>query len=308
MSIFSTVKQIKSPRKGRKTIVFLLSTCILSLYLCLFAFGDEVYMKNGNVISGSIIAMNETVIRLETSNGILEIDRQRVLRGSFGNYSSKPKELVFEFLFNKNLEDTATGVYIPENNGAEFERGIDGEEYSALASGGYGNYLVIPAVEELNELNSFTISFWISLEKKDKTRYIISKWNTTSGAKGDGKFALAVGANHIFYYVVDAGGYYKSIKIPNTLPLDEWTHVGVTFGKGKMKIYINGLIKGESLIETEGLYRDESPITVMTAKSSGAANKWSLYNLAGKIDNLRLYSVVLSDEDIEEQYESEKTD
>ncbi|MCK4542811.1 MAG: LamG domain-containing protein [Spirochaetales bacterium] len=261
---------------------------------------DEVELMNGDLVTGKIISMDEQIIRLRTSFGVVEVERRRVKTGFFGPYNELPQEgLIAYFPFNGGLNDFSGQNRELFNSGTViFSDGVDSSEESAFESNGTGQYLYLEESEELNTLNSFTLCFWIYREDRAGTHYMVSKWENSSEDRAEGKFALSYRNQDITFYIVDKTGYYHSLRARDVLLDERWNHVAASFEGGTLRLYVNGESVAEEKIPEIELYVDSSPLVLLSAKSS-TDDPWGYYNVTGRIDNFRLYNRGLSDKEIE---------
>jgi hypothetical protein len=57
--------------------IFILLLISISIY------PDSIYLSNGNLVTGEIISLTEDVIKIKTKDGILEVDKNKIVRGEF---------------------------------------------------------------------------------------------------------------------------------------------------------------------------------------------------------------------------------
>jgi hypothetical protein len=304
--------------------------CFFILFTSFILYADELELSNGDIITGTIVSMDEEEVVIETEYGRLTIKRKFVKKGIFAGEdaviitSENPynqdsavidysldipgKGLVCELLFDNSLSDTSGTMYTIKNiNNIPFCTGIDGIENHAVSSDGSGRYLVITDYKELDVVNSFTISFWIYVEIWGKTQYILSKWTSTEGEKAEGKFAIHTKQGFVLCYIVDAAGTYYNVFTEKPMKLHVWNHIAILFDKGKTQIYVNNQLAGNKTFGFTGLKQDSSPLYILTAKAV-KGNTYAYYNLFGMLDNLRIYSRSLSEEEIAALYFEKKQD
>lgn len=216
------------------------------------------------------------------------------------------KGLVCGLLFDNTLSDAGGAVYTVKNiNNVPFCKGIDGIENHAISSDGSGMHLVISGNKELDVINSFTISFWVYVENWEKTQYILSKWTSTEDEKAEGKFAIHTKQGFVLCYIVDATGAYHNVYTERPIKLHVWNHIAITFDKGNMQIYINNQEAGKKTFGFTSLKQDSSPLYILTAKAA-KGDTYAYYNLAGMLDNLRIYSRSLAEKEITALYYEKK--
>ncbi len=271
----------------------------LLLLPCVCAFSDTLELSNGDRITGHITSMDEDYVVVKTDYGEIKIDRSHVVSGSFGPQTAIPTEgLLFHFDFEGDFADMSGNSYAMESrNGVTLVAGVDNKAQSAASADGSGQYLEVQTGEELDGLNTFSLSFWILIRDAAKFQYLVSKWSSTSGENADGKFALSCGGGHLALYVVDEQGAYHSVVVNNVVSLNEWTHVAVVLEPGAVRLFADGDLVRESSLGFQSLYRDNSSILFLTA-ATGSSPDWSRYNVVGAIDKIRLYNRALSEAEV----------
>jgi hypothetical protein len=276
-------------------------TILTSLFLLLVLpaiFSDKIELENGDQVTGKIVQMNEDTVTIKAEYGVLVIKRRYIKKGLFAVNPEIPRDgLLVELLFNSNFIDSSGNRFTVKNINTAL--GPDKNELpsSAAHADGSGQYLSIISSKQINDLEAFTVSFWFTIRNLNKSQYIVSKWNSTSGDKADGKFAILFKAGYVSCYVVDGKGAYYSLKSEERIPINTWTHAAFICTKDKFNLFINGKKTADKSFEIESIGRNESPVFLLTAKG-GNDNKMSYYNTEGGIDSFRLYGRVLSETEI----------
>ncbi len=265
-----------------------------------FAVGaDELYLKNGDYITGQIVSMDSDHVLMRTTYGDLTIARAEVLSGTFAAAVETPSEqLDIGFLFEGDAPETlASGVELVDHDTLRGP-GADGSPGSALRSTGTGRYLEVSGVSDLDSATDVTLSFWILLQDTTRLQYILSKWDTADGGQTEGKFAVGTRYSSLYIYLVDPDGVYHYQSYEDMIPIAEWTHIAIVFEEGLLSVYRNGVIAGQDSLPFGELRENSSPLYILTAKAN-TDNPWSYYNVTGSLDNLRIYSRALSEAEIE---------
>ena len=282
---------------------FLLAVGLLVATVAPGAAGDELRLRNGDLITGYIVSMNDEHVVVRTTYGELTIDRAEILTGTFEATVAPPSE---QLDINLGFDEGSTEPMMP---GAEFldhntlrGPGADGGSRSAVRSTGAGQYLEISGVQSLDSATDVTLSFWILLEDAARLQYILSKWDAADGNEADGKFAVGTRYSSLYIYLVDPDGVYHYQSYEDVIPIHEWTHVAIVFEKGLLSVYKDGAIAGQEDLAFDELRANSSPLYVLTAKAN-TDNPWSYYNVNGSLDGLRIYSRALSAAEIEAVYE-----
>lgn len=299
MTVGRTMRRNSPPNPAAaRAAASALSIILLVLFTGVAAWADRLELRNDDVITGTIQLMDAEKIVVQTEYGLLEVQRDAVLRGEFGVDDGKVVDsLLFRFDFDGTMDD-ATGTNRATNNGLRFVTDRNGSPASAVRSDGNGTYLSIPPSVELNELDQFTLSFWIQLEELSSTQYLFSKWNRADGETADGKMTVQTGGGNLTLYVVDPSGVYHWLTARSVLQAMTWHAVAVTYAGGRAAIYVDGALAASERLDFTGLFTDSSPVLVMTAESR-TEDPFSYYNSVGTIDDLRLYSRALSPAEVE---------
>ena len=261
------------------------------------AHADRLELRNGDVITGTIQLMDAEHIVIQTEYGVMEVERGAVLRGEFGVPDGEViNSLLFKFDFNGVVDDSA-GLNLATNNGMHFVADRHGSPAGALRSDGTGTYVSIAPTGELNSIDQFTLSFWVQLEDLGSTQYLFSKWRQADGQTADGKFTVQTGGGNLTAYFVDPTGTYHWLTARSVLQSQIWHAIAVTFAGGRANIYVDGVLAASDRFDFIGLLADTSPILIMTAQAQ-TDNPFTYYNAIGTIDDLRLYSLALSPDEI----------
>ncbi len=302
------------PGTGAGSAPLLLIPALLSLPFLPAALGaDELQLKNGDQVSGTIESMDEETVEIRTDYGLLTIQRRYVETGTFQSLSSEtegtgteadteaapappfPEDTLLHLPLDGSLKDAA-GAFHPEKRGdLTFGTGRGGREKGAAVSNGDGSYAEIPAGEDLNSLQTFTLAFWFRGELPESARFLVSKWKKTSGQTAEGKFSLSLSRNGIFCYLTDAEGRYHTLgaKPPSGMDSGEWHHLAVTHREGAAALYINGELAADKQFPYEKLLNDAAPLQLFTARA-GDSGDWGRFNFEGRMDDFILYDRVLS--------------
>ena len=99
----------------------------------------------------------------------------------------------------------------------------------------------------------------------------------------------------LYYFVEPFSGkrIYTGVDGDPVVPLDEWTHVAVTFGKGAVRFYVNGYPAGAKIFEGEIAPNPRA----VTAGCEGA----DMRPFAGSIAGVSVYDRALSPEEIRKE-------
>jgi|GEM_PF-2934939 len=145
-----------------------------------------------------------------------------------------------------------------------------------------------------NLTGDLSIAAWVKLEDRQSERTLIAKSN-------NGAYKLRIDADGNISMLIRDNVSQEQIKTTGySFPLGEWAHIAVTlnFIDHQAKFYING-----ECIHTKTFTKNFIQVT-SGELTVGAANTSINYSWKGVIDDLRLYNVVLSQDDIDIIYNS----
>lgn len=106
---------------------------------------------------------------------------------------------------------------------------------------------------------------------------------------------IALNQGKVEVYPGGLGGAFW-VKSTPLLPLDEWTHVGVSVNQGQVRIFING-----QLVKSQGFYRDHLNFTAQGSHVVGARPDGSRA-FAGDMDELRIFSGEVPELQMQEEH------
>jgi hypothetical protein len=145
--------------------------------------------------------------------------------------------------------------------------------------------------------SDFTIAAWVNLETVTDDRPIVSKMPVT-GTNRDGWRLLKQGGDGKFWFCFGGGSESgctptapTTVRSTTFASLDTWTHVvGVKEGTD-IAIYVNGLLEGTS--DMSGGFTDTNAGNLHIGRYE---SEFSFFD--GKIDEVRLYNVALTEQEI----------
>ena len=280
---------------GKKTSLrFGTSIAVLLLTLSGPLSADELLLKNGDRITGHIVTMNEETVTIKTTYGELTVERSHVVSGTFEGMVELPTaDLAVELLFDG---ESAGSGYEVADHGVTGTWGVDGNPGTAVRSNGTGTYLELTGQDSLDAARDVTLSFWINLQDAVRLQYILSKWRSSEGDHAVGKFAVGTKGGALLIYLMDPEGVFHYRLFEGVVPFSQWTHLAIAFGNGTLTVYRDGEPVGGATFPFSRLLDDTSPLYILTAKAN-TDDPWTLYNVYGSLDNLRIYTrELLADE------------
>lgn len=212
------------------------------------------------------------------------------------DFSNKDKKLANESLLLHYGFDEAEGSTIKDlsgnNNDGEVEGNLtlaeDGVSENALSLD--GDSAVRLPDELLNKESEVTISIWVNLTSDSRP---MSEWQRIFDLGADANTNLFLSKNK--QVEAKVMGSMDNLGANGVYNPDEWVHVAVTAGNGKIAYYENGIkIKEkETNIDFETLFMNSFENYI--GKSKYAADP----KMIGKIDEFRVYNKILDEETIE---------
>lgn len=163
----------------------------------------------------------------------------------------------------------------------------------------HNNHVELEASADLsfNGAKPFCIEVWLRPDAKprevkdDTFRFggnVFSKYNR--GRRGQYFFSVEETGHIFFHREVAPWGLRSQTKIQ----AGAWTHVAVTFGAGRSKIYVNGTLRGS---QREGAMAQDALTSVLVGAIHDQDQPASAFN--GQLDELRLWNVDRSQTEIE---------
>ncbi|WP_433511797.1 LamG-like jellyroll fold domain-containing protein [Nonomuraea sp. CA-143628] len=156
----------------------------------------------------------------------------------------------------------------------------NGKHGKALSFNGSSSWVTVPHAESLRLTNALTLSAWVQPTAVDDWRTVLMKENDDGPAYG-------------LYAAYDGGplGWLQNATTSKTvvghdpLPLNQWSHLAVTYNGTIITLYLNGT------------QIDQTPMTGNLADDGGALrlggnNLWDDEFYSGLIDDVRIYNRV----------------
>ena len=151
----------------------------------------------------------------------------------------------------------------------------------------------------LDVKDALTLSLWIKPDRLGGHRYLIDRWKHRRDEQDKSSYRFRL-AGPGLQFVMVAGEKGKSLDTTarNFLPgARRWSHVAAVFdGREKtVRFYLNGEPRGEVAKVTSGVLRDSDAPLAIGAAFTGERTQQTM---VGLIDEVRVYSRVLSAEEI----------
>lgn len=132
-----------------------------------------------------------------------------------------------------------------------------------------------------------TVAFWFKPERLDNTQMVYVQGGKVGGIavrleKTDLLVSVSTGTPTIFDPIDISGS------------LNKWTHVAVTFDKGAVNVYVNGVLKVTGTASAQAM--GETGVGTTIGNNHTRANAWddgsSTREFKGMVDDLRIYKTV----------------
>ena len=167
---------------------------------------------------------------------------------------------------------------------------VEGKFGTGLKFDGEADYLTAPGSDHLDLTDRITFSFWVK-PKNRQTLNLLGK---------SGAYYFWFRDEQIHFTLFNNGEKFG--QTPAEIPLGEWTHITGVYEKGKgVKVYKNGTLAGE-----RGPYHKDIEVSNGSLRV-GYLNDWADSYFAGTIDELRIYEVALSQQEIKALTEGKST-
>jgi|GEM_PF-301141 len=205
------------------------------------------------------------------------------------------KGLIVYYDFNELNNNIVYDKTLNYKNGliqkVTLERGKQGY---GLNFNGYDSYVSIDEIDCFDGEKNITISFWFKANKWVNSGEIHSLlWS-----KGYAKNYCRLRDLADFYCSLFINGSKQEVWSDGiqgydteTLSLDEWYHVALTYDNSKIKLYLNGLLK--DIKEVSGNISSEDILLISNYRG---------LSFNGTIDEFRIYNRALSENEVKEIY------
>ena len=159
-------------------------------------------------------------------------------------------------------------------------------------------YMEVADSDSLDLVDSFTITAWINLAEIGTDRQVLLQKKVASESDLFTNYTIYAQWTHDALALVVGDGErrvgYLSDKGFGTA--NEWHHIAVAFGDGKVRFYIDGEPAGENST-TIKLHSNNGPLLIGRHTSTGNSAEFCYHGL---LDDLRIYNKVLTSEEIKQ--------
>ncbi|MBM2840661.1 MAG: hypothetical protein HW412_1189 [Bacteroidetes bacterium] len=269
-------------------------------------FGDDhetitINLRNGDRIQGTT---NLKELRIESSVGKVSVARKDMV-----SISTLPDatEIVDGLVAHYPFDGNANDVTSHGNNGKL--RGVvpTGDRFdipnSAYLFDGNDCYIDLGTDSILNPTASMTITAWIKVVGSGN-RDIISRWETQEYEIDERTYALGVRSDNNIYWIISPDGSHENSAViagSDPLPASSWNFVVATWNGSRMSLFKNGV----PLASTE-MPKIQKSVHVRTSIGAtiGRQGDPTLNCFQGAIDDVRIYSRSLTEQEIQTLYKA----
>jgi hypothetical protein len=217
--------------------------------------------------------------------------------------------LVGWWTFNGNANDESGNGNNGVVNGATLTEDRFGNANATYSFNGSSDFIEVPYSSSLQFTNSFSINCWTRINDLSaneryywKTRVIVGK---PRSSQGTGFNLFSINEN-----VPNYGGGMRnsypdgySVEADDTLGINEWTNLTLTYDGGTLKIYKNGILKNQ---QNCTLYLDPVELPIFFGKEffgEADASRW----FKGQIDDIAIYNRGLTQAEVAALYTATAT-
>jgi len=214
--------------------------------------------------------------------------------------------LVACYPFDGNANDeSGNGNHGAENGTIEY---VEGKVGQAVKLNGNLSYLRVPNPEQKFD-KQHTITGWVSTKGRGMPIFSKYSWNGGTGrgfnivtTTENGNTNVTNGST-LFQTIMYNEGPNISKSTKYTLPINKFKYVSATYNEGHMKLYIDGVLVDESIIQHAGTLDNPYDMSIGTYWHNFGKNLASSRTFDGIIDDLRVYNRALTESEIQTLYE-----
>ena len=199
--------------------------------------------------------------------------------------------------------DEGSGSVVRDLSGHGHHGTIHGAKYAQLEQGfalefdGEDDYVEIPDAESLRLTGAVTVECWVNTPS-NSGQTMVSK-NGCSRLRQN--YRLSVDQKSALFTLVECPEHGKTVSGGGVEP-NSWYHLVGSYDGDKLRVYINGVQRGEQSNQPFSVGTLETPLYIgATFYGSGLAGHFT-----GQIDEVRVYGRALSEREVVASYEDQK--
>lgn len=206
----------------------------------------------------------------------------------------EPKTAVGIWLFDDGTGDTAKDSS-PNGNDGKFKNNpkwVEGQFGKALEFDGASDYVDCGKDKSLDVIDEITIMAWVNIKGDGISNGIIFLKQEPTGTPG-ASYGLVylVGPDKLSFSLETVNNPWADYPIDETVKNNTWYHVVGTYEQGELKVYLDGELKTEA-VPTGKIDPTPGPIHI------GQEDAWAQEQFKGIIDELAIFDVVLTKDEI----------
>lgn len=223
-----------------------------------------------------------------------------------GNNSRLKENLLLDYSFKNNLNDSSGNNFHATNYGAKFTSDRFGKENRAIVFDGVDDYLEFPNNAELRPQFPISFSFWIRYDSEEVTDRDV--FNTSfendrnsgvyfNSQSSTGNYAVNFGDGSLNYL----SSTRRTFVANSSIKTNVWKHIVIVLvSELEMKIYVDGDLKsGTTSGEGGGLQYSELPGCI--GRHDRSISEEPNY-FKGAIDSFKYWDRELEDEEVTELF------
>jgi hypothetical protein len=200
-----------------------------------------------------------------------------------------------------DLSDVSGNGRNLQNKGAvPFDTGINGIVSTAARFSGntaQALYIVDTGAADPFRIKTGSIGCWFRTAKRATVQYLMAKWGSTIGVSAWGLYASS--GNIVGFTNSDGSGSGSTAGVSDVCD-DRWHFTVITFDASVIRLYLDGLLEGESLSLSLLNPNASAPLNIGSAQADGAtvANGPSF----GRVDEAFITADILTEEQVRTLY------
>jgi RHS repeat-associated protein len=212
--------------------------------------------------------------------------------------------LIADYKFTGNTNNSASGLgSATAYSGAMATTDRNSVANAAYLTDGSNDYLELEDPADMASFyeRNFTVSFWVKrLAAATSSKYSgVNKW-TGNGSPGTNEWALNSGSNTTTNnpeFSIESGATRYTVISSSAISINQWVHLaGVRDGE-YIKIYVNGVFKGQTYVGNVAINNTTLPVYV--GRIAGGAYTNAVF------DDIRIYNRALTANEISQQATNE---
>ncbi|MEI7981839.1 MAG: FISUMP domain-containing protein, partial [Bacteroidota bacterium] len=207
--------------------------------------------------------------------------------------------LVAYYPFNGNANDESGNWNIGNNNGATLTLDRFGNQNAAYEFNGIDNYISLPST--INITDNISISFWIKSIVVDNATWPYGTFVIDRDICGENRdWSVGIGNGGKIQFNTGKIESHNVLTSSSDVNSDNWYYITIIRDaqNGLKKIYINGILNQSDLFDNEPFLNNYINIYI----GACVCQPWTHSFFKGSLDDIRIYSHVLTEAEIQQLY------